>query len=242
MGKSLNETAPLIVEFVGLPGVGKTTVAQQVALKLREQGLQVVFRPEILQQWQQKNVLQKAIQLFPNNLNHWHILINSLVFAWQIKPINRQSFGKAAKIFTNVKRNDAVACDRDFDIVLLDQGLLQETWSVGITGTPPQTKYLKREITPLFNNRSMLIIYCQLDIATTLKRMQNRQTTNSRFDRMDSAQAYSTMTKYVSYLEEIINCARACNVAILELDSSQAIELQSNKAVDSIYGDRIRVN
>ena len=43
MGKSLTETTPLIVEFVGLPGVGKTTVAQQVALKLREQGLRVVF-------------------------------------------------------------------------------------------------------------------------------------------------------------------------------------------------------
>ena len=84
-----------------------------------------------------------------------------------------------------MSRNDAVACDRDCDIILLDQGLLQETWSVSITGTPPQTKYLKREITPLFYNRSTLIIYCQLDIATAFKRMQNRLTTNSRFDRMD---------------------------------------------------------
>ncbi len=242
MGKSLTETTPLIVEFVGLPGVGKTTVAQQVALKLREQGLRVVFRAEILNQWQKKNILQKAIQLLPNNFNHWQILINSLIFAWQVKPINRQSFGKAAKIFTNVRRNDAVACDRDCDIILLDQGLLQETWSVSITGTPPQTKYLKREITPLFYKRSTLIIYCQLDIATAFKRMQNRLTTNSRFDRMDSKEAYSTMEKYVSYLEEIINCAKDCNVPILELDSSQAIKLQSNEAVDLIYGDRIKVN
>ncbi|MGB5715362.1 MAG: hypothetical protein WBM44_31175, partial [Waterburya sp.] len=165
MGESLNQKSkPLIVEFVGLPGAGKTTVSQQVALKLRERGLQIVFRDEILKQWHGENVLQKAIQLVPDNLNHWNILINSLTFALQVKPINQQSFSKAAKIFTNVKRNDAVARTKDCEIILLDQGLLQETWSVSITGSPPQTKYLKRSITPLFHNRSTIIIYCQLDI------------------------------------------------------------------------------
>ena len=100
MGEFLNEQPkPLIVEFVGLPGVGKTTVSQQVALKLKERGFQIVFRPEILQQWRQKNILQKAMQLFPENLNHWHIILNSLVLAWQVKPINWTSFARATKDF-----------------------------------------------------------------------------------------------------------------------------------------------
>ncbi|MGL5794852.1 MAG: hypothetical protein ACRC06_10680 [Waterburya sp.] len=228
----IQQPTPLIVEFVGLPGAGKTTISQQVVSQLRDRGLQIVFRSEILEQWQRKNFLQKAIQLFPKNLNHWHILINSLVLAWQVKPINWHSFAKAVKIFTNVKRNDAVAHVNHCDIILLDQGLLQETWSVGITGNSPQTKYLQQGITPIFRNRATLIIYCRVNVSTALKRIQNRQTMNSRFDRMDSKQAYSTMEKYASYLEEIISCARACHVPILALDSSQTIKSQSQKIID----------
>ena len=133
------------------------------------------------------------------------------------------------KIFTNVKRNDAVACVNHCDVILLDQGLLQEIWSVGITGNPPHGKFLKREINPLFLDRSTLIIYCQLDVNTALKRIQNRQTKNSRFDRLNSTQAYSLMKKYAAYLEEIISCARACQLPILELNGSQAIKSQSQK-------------
>ena len=235
MGESLtNKPKPLIVELVGLPGAGKTTVSQQVALKLRERGLQIVSRDEILKQWKQKNLLQKAIQLLPNNLNHCNILINSLVFAFQVKPINLQSFSKAAKIFTNVSRNDTVARAHDCEIILLDQGLLQETWSVGITGSPPQTKYLKWEMMPLFHNRSTIILYFQVEIETALYRIQHRQTMTSRFDLMDSKQAYSILEKYSLYLDKIINCARTCDIPIVEVDSSLSIEEQSDQTVSRI--------
>ena len=235
MGKSLTEKPkPLIVELVGLPGAGKTTISKQIALKLREQNLQIVSRDEILRRWQQENVFQKAIQLLPNNLNYWEILINSLAFSLQVKPINQQSFSRATKIFTNLRRNDLVTRSKDCEIILLDQGVLQEIWSASITGSPPHTKYLKREMTPLFHNRSMAIIYCQIDIDSSLHRIQNRTTMKSRFDLMDSTTAYSLLKKYSSYLQEIVNCARTCEIPILELDSSQTIESQSKKAVNWI--------
>jgi len=229
-----NYLSSLTVEFVGLPGVGKTTVSQQVALKLRERNLRIVSRNEILNQWRQKNIWQKVFKLIFNNFNQWQILINSLIFASKVKPINCQSFLKAAKIFVNVKRNDAAATSKDFDIVLLDQGSLQETWSVIVTGNTPEIKYLKREIISLFYNRQALIVYCQIDIETSLQRIQNRQTNNSRFDLMDTAQAYSVLEKYTSYLEEIIDCGRACNTSVLELNSSITIPLQVEKVVDWI--------
>lgn len=224
----------LIVESLGLPGAGKTTISQPIASKLRERGLRVVSRHEILKQWRQENVWQKAIQLLPDNLNHWHILINSLAFAWQVKPLNRQSFAKAARIFTNVKRNDTVARTSDCEIILLDQGLLQETWSVAITGTPPAAKYLKREITTLFHNRATIILHCKLDIDAALHRVQNRQTMSSRFDLMDVKTAASVLQEYSIYLERIIHCARTCNVPILEIDSSRSLAEQSEKAASWI--------
>lgn len=232
MGKSLTTTC--IVELVGLPGAGKTTVSQQIALKLQERGLQIVSRDEILKQWHQENALQKAIKLLPNNFNHWNILINSLGFALQVKPINQQSFSKAAKIFTNVRRNDEVAKLPHSEIILLDQGLLQEIWSVSITGTPPPTKYLKREIAPLFHNRPTIILHCQINIDTALHRVRNRQTMTSRFDLMDLTKAHSLLKKYSFYLDEIINCAQTCNIPVLKIDSSRSIAEQSQKAVSWI--------
>ena len=231
MGQSLTKSKPLIVELVGLPGAGKTTLSKQLVSKFKERGLQVIFRDKILHQWHQKNPWQKLMQLLPHNFNHWNILINSLIFALQVKPINRQSFSKAIKIFTNAKRNDTVFQSSDCDLILLDQGLLQETWSVSVTGSPPATKYLKQEITLLFHNRPTIVLHCQIDIDTALSRVQNRQTMTSRFDLMDANQAHSILEKYSLYLDEIVSCARINKIPILEIDSSRSIAEQSEKAI-----------
>ncbi|MGF1539586.1 MAG: AAA family ATPase [Pleurocapsa sp.] len=228
---------PLLVEFVGLPGSGKTTVSYKVASILKAQGIEVVSRDEILSQWHQKTRLQKLFQLFPANLNHWHILLNSLSFAAGVKPINRQSFLQGGKIFVNVKRNDAVIHARNCQIILLEQGLLQEAWSVVITGSLPQLNYLKNKITPIFYKRSIVIVNFQLDLNTAVSRIQNRprkKKKDSYFDLMNSNKAYFLLTQYFPYLKEIVSCARTAEVPVLEIDSSLPIEVNSEKIANWI--------
>lgn len=239
--------SPLIVEFVGLPGAGKTTVLQQVAAQLKSENQSIVQRDEILTAWRRSSRLHRSLNLIPQNQTQWQVLLQSLIFATQVKPVNLQSFSKASKIFSNAKRLDAVcngtfhsmngaatesnhsAFDRTCQAILLDQGLLQETWSVGITGQPPTTTALQSILSTLVQSRAMAIISFKIDIETALQRIQNRPTHNSRFDQMQLDAARSRLEQYAPFLEDIVACTQALGVPLLEIDATQAIEEKTKK-------------
>lgn len=231
MADSLNIN-PIIVEFVGLPGSGKTTLCHRVAAQLKAKGIATISREEILKQWHQKNALQKLFKLAPSDFNQWSVLLNSLTLAARVKPINVQSFLQAGKVFFNVKRNDAVVCAGNCQIILLEQGLLQEAWSVVITGSLPKRSYLKQLMTSLLDNRPIAIVNCKLDLDTAVSRIQKRprkKKKDSYFDLMDAEQAHSLLIKYFPYLQEIINCGQTAKFPILDIDSSLPLEENSEK-------------
>lgn len=218
---------PLVIEFVGLPGAGKTTVLHQVAPQLKAEKFSIAQRSEILQSWQKQSVLQKILKLIPQSQDQWSVLLHSLAFAAQVKPTNRQSFSKASRIFSNAKRLDAIRPDYQF--VLLDQGVLQETWSVGITGTPPAPTALRQVLSTFVKSRSIAIVYFNIDAETALQRIQARSTASSRFDQMQSDVARSRLVQYQPLLEEIVSCSRSLGVPILEVDSTRPIEEKAEK-------------
>lgn len=224
--------SPVIVEFVGLPGAGKTTVFHQVVSLLRDEGICFVARDEILQQWQKTHWFQKLLNLFPETWNHWQILLQSLALASHVKPFNKQSFVKAGKIFSNVKRIDAIVCHQNYPLILLDQGLLQEAWSVGITGSPPAPEQIKQGLAPLFHNRSIAIVRFNTDIETALDRIQTRSTERSRFDQMSSEAAQLLLSQYTPYLQDIISCAQAFSVPILDINSAGSIKDNAEKVAN----------
>lgn len=239
---NLTNQNPLVVEFVGLPGSGKTTLSNLVASKLEARGINVISREEILRQWHQQKALQKLLKLFSSNINQWNILRNSLTFATQVKPINLQSFLRAGKVFVNVRRNDAVVRAGNCQIILLEQGLLQTVWSIVITGSMPQISYPKRAMTALFDNRSIAIINCKIDLNTAVSRIKNRPSKkkkDSYFDLMDSKQADCLLTKYFPYLQEIIKYAQTAKIPILEVDGALALEENSEKVVNWIISQLI---
>jgi thymidylate kinase len=220
---------PVLIEFVGLPGAGKTTVFHQVVTQLRSEGIAIIPRDEILQQWRNTAGFQKILQLVPKTQNHWSVLLQSQGLAAQVKPLTWQSFVKAGKIFSNLKRIDAIASDRRCPLILLDQGLLQEIWSVGITGSPPSREHLQQMLTLLFYQRSTAVVHFEIDIATAQCRLQNRPTESSRFDLMQSEVAHSLLSTYAPYLQEILNCTRSLDIPVLQIDGSLPVKEKAEK-------------
>ena len=231
----MNNQTSLAVEFVGLPGAGKTTVSQKVGTRLRAEGIQLVMRNEVLEEWHQASNWKKLLQLFPAHLNHWHILISSLVLAFQVKPISWWSISKAIKTFSNIKRNDTVAQTGDCQLLLLDQGPMQEAWSVMMAGTLSRSEYLKKEIMLLADRRPTAIVYFKLDVDTAIFRIQKRpRKQNCPFDLMSPVKAHASLLNYFPYLQKIVEYARDCGVPVLEIDASSSIDEQSDEIVEWI--------
>ncbi len=224
---------PLIVEFVGLPGAGKSTVAAQVFEQLQLEGRTVISRSQILAQWHNTHLVKRLFQLVPHRVNHWRVLLNSLFFALRVQPISRWSILQALKTFVNVKRNDAVARAHSNDqIILLDQGAIQELWSVGITGRPPQSSAIQHGIEPILRDRRLAIVYFNADVNTALERIMHRPRKGiCQFDMMKPDEAYASLSRYFPCLEKAVHHAQFTGVPVLEVDSSLQIEQQSEAIV-----------
>jgi hypothetical protein len=218
---------PWVVEFVGLPGAGKTTVFHPVVSQLAADGISLVTRDEILQQWQKKTWVRKIWQLMPGSQNHFSILIQALELALQVKPRTRQSFSKAGKIFSNLKRIDSTIRHRRYPLIVLDQGLLQEIWSVGITGSPPSATQIMPVLTSLSRSRSLAVVHFQIDIETARDRLQSRSSQSSRLDLMQPEAAAALLCGYAPYLQDILDCARSLNIPILQIDGSLPVEAKA---------------
>lgn len=221
----------LTVEFVGLPGSGKTTVSREVYKKLQSQKITVISRDQILDQWHRTHPLVRLYQIFPVRLNHWQVLLNALHFASQMRPVRRWNLLQAVKTFVNVKRNDNVArLAQTPQVILLDQGAIQEFWSVAIAGQPPEVEALRRGIIPLFQSRALAIVSFNADVSTALSRIAQRpQKLECVFDMMDAEAAQTSLAQYFPYLREAVNCAKDSGVPVLEVDSSRMIDQQSEQ-------------
>jgi len=228
-------SSPLVVEFVGLPGAGKTTVFREVVTQLRREGITVIPRDEMLQQWQNLSLLQRLLRLIPQTRNQWSVLWHSVSFAAQVKPINLASFHKVAQLFANVSRLDAIAPSQGCGVILLDQGFLQEVWSVGITGSFPSSLQIQSELSCLLRLRRMAIVEFNIDVETALGRIQGRPTQESRFDRMQPQEARSRLLQYEAGLQAVIQGTKVFAPRFMEVDSTHSIEEKANKIVRWIH-------
>lgn len=231
---------PIVLEFIGLPGAGKTTVFHQVVAQLKQQGVSVAAGDEILRSWKKQPIWQRLGKLIPQTQNQWQILRQSLLLATQVKPTNWLSFSKAIKTYANLKRIDAIAQANNEQLILLDQGLLQEIWSIGLTGTTPAIEDIKEELALIFSQRPIAIVDFQINIETAIQRIQNRPTDQSRFDLMSQEAAQQLLSQYAPYLQDIINCAQTFNIPVLEIDSSLSVDEKTQQIVSWINSSFIQ--
>jgi thymidylate kinase len=231
---------PIVLEFIGLPGAGKTTVFHQVVSRLKEQGVTVAAGDEILRDWKNQQLWQRLWKLIPQTENQWQILLHSLFLATQVKPTNWLSFSKAIKTYANLKRIDAIAQTQNDQLILLDQGLLQEIWSIGITGTTPSLEDIRQELELIFSQRPIAIVDFQINVETAIYRIQNRPTDQSRFDLIPPEVAQQLLSQYAPYLQDIINCAQTFNIPVLSIDSSLSVDEKTQKILSWINNSLIQ--
>ena len=238
-----------IVEFIGLPGAGKTTLCTEVARQLHDRGLSVVCRDEILQKWHRNSMGKKLMQLRPDCPRDWQVLTQTMALAAQVQPLNATSVLKAATTYVNAKRNHRTASHlpptRLLDggglqaaTLLLDQGVLQEAWSVAISGKNPPLRALQRAIEALAGDGTMRVVALKVDVETALDRIQHRPTHNSRFDAMNFDRASDILSASVTSLQAILDALRGLGVPILEVDSSYPIEENADAIAQWILPSR----
>lgn len=204
-------TPPRVVEFIGLPGAGKTTIARLVIEELttagnRCFGLNTLSNPETIEKKKGglTDKLKTLYSVASSFVFYNRIARDALSYVLHTKPISLASLHRfiAFLVRLNFIRK---MMSSNYDLIILDQGLIQYIWSMRAFGdSSTNDKYLKRLLRDILDEISPLVILVDVEVGLAAQRVNNRSTMRSRFDSMVTDQAGTLLAEHQDVLTEIV--------------------------------------
>lgn len=209
----------VILEFNGIPAIGKSTIANKLSQSLKDSGIRCCssFRGHS----RYINYLEMLC-----NISCWEVFFTSLRFTLSVKP-QCQALYRSRKFVLLYKMYNDFLKNNDDIILIMDQGVLQNTLSAINLGTMSNTRYLLKLI-QFFSAKgiSFIRIDCNADIETVLSRLTNRKHGSSRFDGISDGSAKQKL----AYQKEQLDCVRSffsqiySKDSVIQLDTCDTIE------------------
>ena len=183
--------APLLIEFVGLPGAGKSTVAQALAERLRAGGLRV--DEDDLPPAGIALRVRQYLRFLLFGVKHARLMAALARYACRVRPWSPGRLPFAFDVL--VHAFGAAECRRGgADVVLISQGAFQAVASIGVRASTSATREMRRLVDALNHGSGPdLVAYLELGIAQSSARLAQRERGGSRFDQMSPDEAVTEL-------------------------------------------------
>ena len=206
------------IEFTGLPGAGKTTVAYQTVQFLIARGYSVYTSTMLFEHRARITCYERGLPLIIFIFRHFNLVLSLFYFGFLFKPLNffslKYSYGCVRTIF-KMKTAIKIAMQAGHDVVIFDQGILQDLWSIGVSGTPANLRKLEDHLYKLLKCIKDILSYStvlfKVHIEKAADRILARKPSKYRFDNMDRKSILETLNKKASYLRLVVDTASRVN-------------------------------
>lgn len=222
-----------VVEFIGLPGVGKTTLALEVAKRLdRTLPVQSAYSRLGGRSWAARR-LRNSRDIGGLGLRRPRYVLRT---ARAIRASGQRSLYDGLKVANNWLSVSALTLRsaRTPHVTLFDQGMFQALWSVGYSaegaGRLEQLTYLGTLLP-----KPDLLVLVSAELATVVRRLQARGGRESRLDRVSHVEA-AELHDAATLLNTVIGIARSGGVDLLEIggDDDGALGTNARAVADVI--------
>ncbi|CAN5694495.1 hypothetical protein BH23GEM6_BH23GEM6_18060 [soil metagenome] len=210
---------PLYVEFVGLPGVGKSTICGEVRLRLEARGIRYgvqasmgnrVVGPagpfDVLgRRWRHRAWFDKFASYIVLHLKYWKLSLSTYKLILRRATAAREIWRRSRRVLLQLHRirnaTNLVTAGYS-DLVLFDQGVvapLRELVAAGEITTPEQLQPLVIKVLKPVQDCRILIIFLSADVESIVERLANRNRNLGPYDRMNSDQAQTALRRQSMY-------------------------------------------
>lgn len=202
---------PLIIEFYGLPGSGKTTIVNALQRRLEGMGLTTVIM-------YYRNILHRKPQTLLAAPSYWKIIKTASSCA---KMLSKHRYMERILLMVRfVRMYRHFSMDTPADCLLIDQGIFQGLLSIAHDEVMPRTETLHNLIKLLhLDELRLFLVKCDVSVDTANERIISRQSNGCRVEAMTEAERRNTLivqTSNITNIRTLINeeCPSLCMVEI----------------------------
>ncbi len=178
----------IVVEFVGMPGAGKTTISTAVIEELRTQGFTCPTEQELVpwqtacgvgrfppRGWLARLIRHSKLFYLVAPVRHPLLFLSALNHVLNVRPLNRDSLRAIRGPMAFMELSTKMAGYNNLDFLILDEGMIQSTCFISQCGDSCSPKSLSSHAGSLIKNRDRyLIILAKTSPDLALKRIRDR--------------------------------------------------------------------
>lgn len=185
-----------IIEFIGLPGAGKSSLASEVIRELKESGYQCYNHEQVFKNSSISNKWLHALCYYLKNIQLATLLflytLRSSPFNWRNLKYNCSRLQHLLKMIVMLEKT--LQKTKNSSVMVFDQGIVQCVWSITSLSGTANEKILKKCAALKKHIFPGIIVYVQIDPDTAAQRITARQS-SCLFDHLGLAQAKETFSR-----------------------------------------------
>ena len=221
---------PLLIEFVGLPGAGKTTIVNHIMDLECEESLAVTsFRSHTLiecglaeSSYSIVRSLAAVIVVGIALLKHPRMVLYLLRFTMLAKPLCWSRFKLIYGLVALIRRMDRIRTTSfiDHKAILLDQGVVQFLGSISLPSTRSNELPLEAVVPEAVLDRVDGLVWVDCDPEIAMQRVRGRTSGRCQFDHWSDDLFRQNQMVMLSVLQIATQCACDLGVPILTVATS----------------------
>lgn len=205
----------MIVELFGIPGAGKSTLVKRAAERASFR-----TRHDVTASWKGRPLIERTRALLAGHAD-LRLVLRVARLAAAARISDSDSLRRSLRIIAKSER-----LRRERGLVVLDQGLLQELWSMLYASGcyDPDPARLSAAIKSLYGGIEARIVFIEVDSATASARVAQRAHGHSRLDGLPDHQIGEQLELAAELPRRIVKAARTAGLDVRRIDGGAPIE------------------
>ena len=180
----VNLNTPIVLEFYGLPGCGKSTISHKLADNLRSKGLSV---------WEPSYEIDRKFGKTMRKVVKFAKLVSFAICSHRtykgvsglVKANGYQGMSALRQLANIAHKIDSYKMADRWDVTIWDEGLVQASISLAVNGSRNASEN-ESHLMLYTGDVKYVKVYTKVDKDTALERMKGRSTYDSRVEKMAS--------------------------------------------------------
>lgn len=230
MSKLNQKAYPLIVELIGLPGAGKTTLVQGLALAANQSESPFLDRLQFNQWNSRRSRLKRLLWML---VHLWELLRGlfwSVLFYTSFERKDWSSFVRLLRPLRMLIFQRMYCLDDTQKYLVLDQAIVQQVWSISVLSNWFNEGLLRKYLncfTKILGKKT-LYVFVRSSPELASQRVAGRDNGDSRFELLGIREREKLFTqgeRVLDVLVEMLECL-GCRVVELNAEDDLAVKVQ----------------